>query len=536
VLGVAPGRSAGAEAKAHGALDRAEAKAPGALDGAEARAPGALDASVRDGKLVHVGNAGSGFTEASQKEVWEKLKALRSDESPFAGRPRTPARAHWVRPELHARVRFVEWTNDHKMRAPVVLEVFDPRQRRKQPSDKQQSDDPQTIESPPLGALASRRRALSTSTTRTRRRQPLPHTERKALLNKRGATMNRARRRDASAPRADLSAAPGDTGTPRALFSGRAPTEVVEIEGHTLKIQNLDKIFFPEDGYTKRDVIEYYYRVADYLLPHMKDRPLALKRYPDGIAKPFFFQKETRGVVPEWVPTVPIRTEHGRRESVGQPLGNDLATLVYLANLGCIDQNMWLSSVGSLDHPDFVLFDLDPGEEVTFDQLLEVVLVVKAKLEELGLTGYPKTSGGTGMHIWLPLAPGYSYEDSRNFARLVYELALPEVGRLVTFERSLRRRRKDRVLLDYPQNAIGKTVPPPYSLRPRDGAPVSAPVLWKEVKAGLDPLEFNIRTIGKRLEKHGDLYRGVIENRQRLGPALERAQEMAAPRRRTGTR
>ena len=421
---------------------------------------GALVLGVyRDGKLVHVGNAGSGFTQASQREVWEKLKPLRSEGNPFAGQPTTLEPPHWVRPELVARVKFTEWTAEGKMRAPVVLEV---------------------------------RHAASPASSHGRD------------------------------PAGEL-AVPGEP--PPSLFSGSQQAQRVSVEGRSFTIQNLGKLFFPEEGYTKRDVVEYYDRIAGYLLPYMQDRPVVMKRYPNGIHKPFFFQKEAGEAMPQWIPTARISSERGGGEFTNFVIANNRATLVYLANLGCIEQNLWMSRLPSLETPDFVLFDLDPGEQAPFEMVIEVAHALKARLDLLGLSGYPKTSGSRGMHVYVPLAPQYSYDHSRHLSELVSLLVAHDVPDLVTRERSLRRRRKDRVYLDFLQNGWGKTVPPPYSLRARSGAQVSAPLRWEEVRSGLDPGQFHLRSIWERLETQGDLFAETLEKRQRLEPALERLQE-----------
>ena len=412
----------------------------------------------RDGQLVHVGNAGSGFTQASQRAAWEKLKPLRSEDNPFAGHPTILEPPHWVRPELVARVKFAEWTAERKMRAPVVLEV---------------------------------RRAESPAVSRRR-----DSTGRLAL--------------------------PGEP--PPSLFSGSQQVQRVSVEGHSFTIQNLGKLFFPEQGYTKRDVVEYYDRIAGYLLPYMQDRPVVMKRYPNGIHKPFFFQKEAGEAMPQWIRTARISSERDGGEFTNFVIANNRATLLYLANLGCIEQNLWMSRLPSLETPDFVLFDLDPGEQVPFNMVVEVAQVLKARLDLLGLVGYPKTSGSRGLHVYVPLAPQYSYDHSRHLAELVSLLVAQEAPELVTRERSLRRRPKDRVYLDFLQNGWGKTVPPPYSLRARPGAQVSAPLRWEEVRPGLDPTQFHLRSIWERLETQGDLFAETLEKRQRLEPALERLQ------------
>ena len=345
---------------------------------------GALVLGVyRDGKLVHVGNAGSGFTQASQREVWEKLKPLGSEGNPFAGRPTTLEPPHWVRPELVARVKFTEWTAEGKMRAPVVLEV---------------------------------RRAATPAVSVGG--EPAPGR-----------------------------VAPGEA--PPSLFSGSQQVQRVSVDGRSFMIQNLGKLFFPQEGYTKRDVVEYYDRIAGYLLPYMQDRPVVMKRYPNGIHKPYFFQKEAGVAMPQWIRTASIPSERGGDEFTKFVIANDRATLVYLTNLGCVEQNLWMSRLQSLENPDFVLFDLDPGEQAPFEMVVEVAQALKARLDLLGLAGYPKTSGARGMHVYVPLAPQYSYDHSRHLAELVSLLVAHEVPDLVTRERSLRRRPKDRVYLDF---------------------------------------------------------------------------------------
>ncbi len=445
---------------------------------------GALVLGVyRDGKLVHVGNAGSGFTHASQKQAWEMLEPLRTDHNPFASQPATLEPAHWVRPELVARIKFTEWTSEGLMRAPVVLEVR------------------------PAGDARRVARASGPRQGRARGGDT-------PALQDSGATIY------ASPSGSKL---PPQSEAPHSgLFSGSAGTQVVEVDGRTIKIQNLGKVFFPEDGYTKRDVIEYYDRISPYLLPHMHDRPVVMKRYPDGIHQPFFFQKEAGEGMRDWIRTERIPSEHGSSEFINYVICNDRATLVYLANLACIEQNLWMSRVSSLEHPDFVLLDLDPGEQAPFDMVIEVAQRLKAKLDLLGLAGYPKTSGSRGMHIYVPLAPEYTYEHSRQLADLLSLLVDQEAPGLLTRERSLRRRPKNRVYLDFLQNGWGKTVPPPYSLRPRPGAPVSTPLRWEEVRAGLDPSQFHIRSIWDRLAAHGDLFAETLEKHQRLEPALDR--------------
>jgi bifunctional non-homologous end joining protein LigD len=202
-------------------------------------------------------------------------------------------------------------------------------------------------------------------------------------------------------------------------------------------------------------------------------------------------------------------------------IANDRATLLYLTNLGCVDQNPWMSRIGSLEYPDFVLIDLDP-QECSFDLIVEAALLVRNRLDKLGLEGYPKTTGGDGMHIYIPVEPRYTYEHVRSFAEIVAHLVIDDKPEIFTTPRAVAKRRKGKVYFDYLQNALSKTISAPYVVRAYDGAPVATPLKWEEVRKGLSPKQFTIENAPARFEKEGELFRGVLENPQRLETALER--------------
>ncbi len=304
-------------------------------------------------------------------------------------------------------------------------------------------------------------------------------------------------------------------------FSGKEL--IADVDGHRLKFSNLKKIFFPKDGWTKGDVLDFYARVAQFLLPHLKDRPLSLKRYPNGIADEFFFQKNAGAHFPKWMRCHPI-TEHHPPKVNHYPLADDRASLLYLVNLGCIDQNPWMSRAGSLDKPDWMLLDLDPVD-ASFDLLVDAALLVREILEGLGLKGYPKTTGGDGMHVYVPFDPDYSYEQIRSFAELISHLALAREPSLFTTPRSVEKRKKGRVYFDYLQIGIGKTIAAPYVVRAYDGAAVATPLDWKEVKRGLRPTDFHLGNAIERFEERGDLFEPVLKGGQRLETALEALNE-----------
>jgi bifunctional non-homologous end joining protein LigD len=297
-----------------------------------------------------------------------------------------------------------------------------------------------------------------------------------------------------------------------------------EINGHPLKFTNLDKVYYPDEGYTKRDVLNYYDAVADLILPHLKDRPLSLKRYPNGIKQEFFFQKNVRENLAPWLRTEMIDSEH-----TGAPIkycfAEDRASLLYLVNLGCIDHNPWMSRSPHLDNPDFVLIDLDP-QECPYEMIVDAALLTRRVLDRIGLTGYPKTTGGDGMHVYIPVEPIYSYEETRTFAELIARLVIAEKPDLFTQPRSVAKRQKGRVYFDYLQNGKSKTIAAPYVLRAYGGAPVATPLEWVEVKHGLEPGQFNIENATARFREKGDLFGGVLTNLQQLDGPLARLEKL----------
>jgi bifunctional non-homologous end joining protein LigD len=290
-----------------------------------------------------------------------------------------------------------------------------------------------------------------------------------------------------------------------------------------LKLSNLDKVFFPVEGITKGDLLEYYRAVAPALLPHLRDRPFTMVRWPDGIEAGRFFQKDAPSHMPEWIPT--FRTQVSTRESprrkkwVNFPIVNDELALLWMVNMGCIDMNAWYSRVDKPDRPDFVLFDLDPSPDVGFKETVQVALLVKQALDAFGLVGFPKTSSAEGMHVLVPVERRYTYDDTRQFAEIVAGAIARTNRGLATTEWTKSKRRG--VLIDSNQNGEGKTIASVYSVRPRAGAPVSTPLRWSEVTEDLDPLSFTMPVVLDRIRKHGDLFEGVLNTRQRLTDALK---------------
>ncbi len=292
--------------------------------------------------------------------------------------------------------------------------------------------------------------------------------------------------------------------------------------GRTLELSNLDKLFWPEEGITKGDLIAYYRDVAPVLVPHLRGRPFTMKRYPDGWEGKHFFQKDAPSHMPAWIPRFEYRsTSRATREkrTLNYPLVEDELGLLWMANMGCIDMNTWYSRVDKPERPDWVLFDLDPSPDVGFPEVVRVALLIKEVLDALGLEGFPKTSGADGFHVLVPVARRQTYTQTRELAEIVAgTLARLHPG-LVTTEWSKAKRRG--VLVDANQNGEGKTIASVYSVRPRAGAPVSTPLRWDEVDEGLDPADFTLEVVLDRVQRHGDLYEGVLTTRQSLGKALK---------------
>jgi bifunctional non-homologous end joining protein LigD len=304
------------------------------------------------------------------------------------------------------------------------------------------------------------------------------------------------------------------------------PVETEVTRGRrTLRLSNLDKVFWPEEGITKGDLISYYREVAPVLVPHLKDRPFTMKRYPDGLQGDHFFQKDAPSHMPDWIPAFPYRStsrETRQKRMIRYPLVNDELALLWMVNMGCIDMNTWYSRADKPERPDWVLFDLDPSPDVGFRETVRVALLVKEVLDALGLASFPKTSGADGFHVLVPIERRHTYDHTREFAEIVAGTLARMHRGLVTTEWSKQKRRG--VLVDANQNGEGKTIASAYSVRPRVGAPVSTPLKWEEVSEELDPRDFTMEVVLARVERDGDLFEGVLTTRQSLGDALRRLQ------------
>jgi len=301
----------------------------------------------------------------------------------------------------------------------------------------------------------------------------------------------------------------------------REPVPTVIRKGRCeLRVSNLDKLFWPEEGITKGDLIAYYRDVAEVLVPHLRGRPFTMKRYPDGWQGKHFFQKQAPSHMPSWIKRVPLpaSTREGEKKIIEYALVDEELALLWMVNMGCIDMHVWSSRVDKPERPDWVMFDLDPAEGATFDDVVTVARLVKDTLDLLALDAYPKTSGSRGIHVLVPIARRHTFADAREFASIVAgALARAHPG-LVTTEWSKQKRKG--VLVDANQNRPGATNASVYSVRPRAGAPVSTPLRWDEVASGLDFTAFTMDAVLDRVAAHGDLFAGVLRGKQSLATAL----------------
>jgi bifunctional non-homologous end joining protein LigD len=293
-----------------------------------------------------------------------------------------------------------------------------------------------------------------------------------------------------------------------------------------VKLTNPGKLYWPVEKITKGDLVSYYEAIAPFILPYLKNRPLSLKRNPNGILGQGFYHKDAGDIAPAWMKTADIPSESANK-IIHYLVCNDVPSLLFIANLGCIEMNPWNSTVKALDKPDYFVMDIDPSDKNSFDDVIEVAICIQELLAELDLPGYCKTSGASGLHIYIPCGKKYYYDKVRDFAHIIARMVNQRLPRLTTIERSLAKRKKDQVYIDYLQNSKGQTLASAYSARPKPGATVSTPLDWKEIKRGLHPSLFTIRTIKKRVEKKGDLFKGIFSKGIDIQKTLKKLEKMS---------
>ncbi|HEX6432923.1 MAG TPA: DNA ligase D, partial [Gemmatimonadales bacterium] len=421
--------------------------------------------SYRDGQLVYSGRAGSGFSDKQLLEVRKTLEALRVGAAACAGLVPQDGVATWVTPRLVCEVEYTEWTEEGLLRQPVFLRFRD---------DKVPEE---CIASGAAGQPGSRGD-----------QEPVPMAEKSS-----GSSQSR----------------------PRGPAAPPSPNQFT----------NLKKIFWPEDGYTKGDLIEYYRAIAPWLLPYLKDRPVVLTRYPDGIAGKSFYQMDAPGFVPDWIRTERMWSEQAERE-IDYFICDDEQSLLYLVNLGTIPLHVWSSRTSSIGHPDWCVLDLDP-KGAPFTDVVAVAQTAHALCEEIGLTHLVKTSGSSGLHILIPLGCQCSHEQARSLGELLARIITAELPAIATLARQVSRR-DGKVYVDYLQNGSGRLIVSPFSVRPLPGAPVSTPLRWSEVTPGLNIRHYTIANVAERMRKlKRDPLRDVLKLKPDIGAALERIAKRA---------
>lgn len=301
-------------------------------------------------------------------------------------------------------------------------------------------------------------------------------------------------------------------------------TNSLQVDGNQVNFTNLDKIYWPDSGLRKYDLIDYYLKISEFILPYLKDRPQNLHRHPNGINKKGFYQKDNEGLLEKWIDTIKIYSKSSERE-IEYMLCQNEATLLYMANLGCIEINPWNSRINSLDRPDYAVIDLDPSEKNSFEEVIEVAQVARDILDSAEIEAYCKTTGSSGIHIYMPLGAEYTYDEARDFTKLICYFIKERTEKLTSMERAVKSR-KGKIYLDYLQNRRGQTLAAPYCVRPKKGAPVSTPIEWKELQSGLKINDFHLQNMPDRLQDKGDIFKEVLKKSINMEKALERLNEL----------
>ena len=431
------------------------------------------------GKLRWAGAVGTGFDQKELDRVAKLLKAREVEKSPFADVVKTPEKSHWVKPDVVAEVRFTEWTSDGLLRQPVYLGTREDKKARSIVREDVKTKATADKSAPAKTAVAKEAKKASRT------------------LKAAASGAQKGTSLDDIVDRLNE------------LERIKKDGEIQLPNGDSLKVTNLSKLFWSDLKITKGDLLRYYVQVSPLLLPVLQDRPLVMKRFPNGVGKPAFYQQRHPETPPPGVRRQRLSAEIDPPDEDGprdRLIGGSLTTLLYMTQLASISQDPWFSKVTDPWHCDQVAIDLDPGDEAGFDKVLDVARWVKEELDTLGVPALPKTSGSSGLHIFIPLPKATTYESGQLLCHIVARLVAEKHPKVATIERMVKRRPRGTVYVDYLQNILGKTLASAYSVRASDYAGVSTPLTWKEVARGLDPRDFTLRTALARFRRTGDLW------------------------------
>lgn len=429
------------------------------------------------GKLIYAGKVGTGFNDDSLNDMYKRLKKLETDKSPFSVKPKERT-AHWIKPELVAQIKYTEWTETNSLRHPVFLAL-------------REDKDPKNVGREVADHIVPEETEIP----------------RKAEKTKRTVSDKKPVKKEN-----------------KPVKESKEPTSKKQKMGYDtekVEITHPEKVFWPDLGITKGDVIDYYDRMAEYILPYIQDRPQSLRRTPDGIKSEGFFQKNVAGMVPDWIKTRKIKSK-STGESIEYLICNDKDTLIYMANWGCIEINPWSSRIGTINNPDYIIFDLDPNK-VGMKELVTTAKKVKEILDSLSIKGYLKTSGGKGLHVFIPVQNKYTYDQTRDFSQIISQAVNNALPDITSLER-MPKKREGKVYLDFLQNGKGKTMACAYSLRPRAGATASTPLEWDELDENFDVKNYTIKTLPERVKEKGDLWKGFFDDAADLKAILNKLQ------------
>ncbi len=413
------------------------------------------------GRLVHIGNVGTGFNDESLKELYDEFQKKRTEKKTLELKTSHYSRGKpvWLTPELVCNVKFLSWTNEKIMRNPVFLGL-----RIDKVAQEVAIEEPENINQLAESKMQS-----------------------------------------------------------ESIIS-REKEQILKFGRKELKLTNLSKEYWPGEGITKGDLLTYYEKISKFILPYLKNRPQSLNRFPSGIKGPSFYQKDMEvNQLPKWIKTAQMYSKSNNRE-IDYLIVNDLPSLLYMINLGSIEINPWHSRYNNPDYPDYMMLDLDPGE-ISFKEVVNTALVVKELCDELKINSYCKTSGATGLHIYIPLGAKYDYDQVKTFAEILANITQSRIPEVTTVERTVSKR-GNKIYVDFLQNRKGQTIAAPYSVRPRPLATVSAPLEWDEVNHKLSPQMFTIHNMEERLKQKGDLWQGVLKNPVNIGRILQRLEKL----------